>query len=709
MSHFHMNIQNIRRNASALILLVAVSFGVIPSVSYAQTATDPLAEAVQRVEKQLDKRRQELGVPGIGLAIVKDGRIFLSGIGLKDVDRKLAVTADTQFPIGSATKAFTGLSVLMTHEEKKLSIDDSPKKYLPYFKLRDPDADAKIKVRDLLSHSSGLNRTDLAMITGKLNRQELIRVAGEAKPTAKLREKFQYQNLMYAAAGEVVAQAQKTPWEKFVPARIFRPLGMTNSTMTVKDMVRAKDRSLGYEYNTETKVTRMLPYRPIDDVAPAGSINSSVRDMAKWVQFILNGGELNGTRLVSAGGFNEWTKPQQVIAGKTAYAFGWIVMEWNGMKVLQHGGNIDGFTSLVALIPEKNFGFVILANANGSQLPSEAMPQIFKEIVGEQAPPVVQTPSGAEKEAGKYRIEAAKLDIDVRFENGKLLMSVPGQPTYELQNTGGRKYRLGGAPDGFFATFTDSSMLLEQPQGNLTLPKQLAAAPVEAVVPKPTMSADELMAKALDAVGGEANWRKLTSREMLVDIDFEHQGVKGVGTVLAKAPYWYAADTKLTALGKPIGETFEYLNDSTGGARSSFSPESNYAGKRLNDLRTENSIYGLADWKKGLASYETKGLEKVGTEEVWVIEFKPESGTPYRLYLSAKTFLPLKRAGVIVSNTSSVQMPVTVLYEDYRDIDGVKIPFKTTTNTVGLGDVVTYVKQVKHNVALRDEAFRPKN
>src|SRR5262249_47446517 len=162
-------------------------------------------------------------------------------------------TPDTQFAIGSATKAFTALTVLMAQDEGKLSLDDSPKKYLPYFHMYDPDTDKNITIRDLLSHSSGLNRTDLAMIPGKLTRPELIEVAAQAKPTAKLREKFQYQNIMFVAAGETAATVEKSTWNSLIASRIFAPLGMKNSSLSVAAMEKAPDRSFGYNYNFDTK------------------------------------------------------------------------------------------------------------------------------------------------------------------------------------------------------------------------------------------------------------------------------------------------------------------------------------------------------------------------------------------------------------------------------------------------------------------------
>ncbi len=254
---------------SLLFSLVLISLPTLADAQAAKTATASSTELqtrLSKIEEKLESRRQELGIPGLSFAIVKDGNVLLSkGFGYKNFEKKIPVTSKTQFAIGSATKAFTGLSVLMSQDQGKLSLDDSPKKILPYFKINDPEIDKEIKIRDLLSHSSGLNRTDLGWITGKLTREEAIKVAGEAKPTSKLREKFQYQNVMFAAAGEIVSKIQKKSFESFISDDIFKPLGMSNSTVSAKDMQKAKDYSLGYEYNFDTKATKLLPTREISD------------------------------------------------------------------------------------------------------------------------------------------------------------------------------------------------------------------------------------------------------------------------------------------------------------------------------------------------------------------------------------------------------------------------------------------------------------
>src|SRR5262245_54484768 len=304
-----------------LVLSLAIALAFQPVILVAQqqtaatTATDYSA-ALATIEKTLDEKRKEFGIPGISLVIVKDDKvIYLKGLGVKDFEHNTPVTPDTRFAIGSASKAFTAMLAVMSADEGKLSLDDSPKKFLPYFTLRDEEAAAKITMRDLLSHRSGLNRTDLAMVTGVLNREELIKVAGMAKPTAKLGDKFQYQNVMYAAAGEAVAKAQNSTWDDLIAKKIFKPLGMTNSDTSAEAMQKARDYSLGYDYNAGTKETRLLPQRAIPAAAPAGAINSSSRDMAQWVRFMLDNGVFNGRRLVSEKGFDELVRKQINIGG----------------------------------------------------------------------------------------------------------------------------------------------------------------------------------------------------------------------------------------------------------------------------------------------------------------------------------------------------------------------------------------------------------
>ncbi len=797
----------------SLLLLLSVFTVTLPQIGYAQTAAvqpaGQYAKALADIEAAVEKRRGELGIPGMSLVIVKDDQvIFMKGLGYKDFENKIAVTPDTQFAIGSATKAFTALSVLMTADEGKLSLDDSPKKLLPYFKMYDAETDKNITIRDLMCHTSGLNRTDLAMITGKLSRAELIQVAAQAKPTAKLREKFQYQNIMFTAAGELVTQAQKTPWEQFVPTRIFAPLGMTNSNMSMKQMAKAKDHSFGYAYNFDTKETAKLPFRDIDEVAPAGSINSSARDMAEWLRFVMNGGTVNGKRLVSEKGYDEWLKPQMKMnpAGTVNYGLGWMLRSWNGLKVVEHGGNIDGFNSLVAMIPEKKLGFVMLTNVTASSMGNDIMPIIWSNILGSPKTETTKLPVRTmEFMVGKYG--TPERYVEVKIEGEDLFIHVPDNPPYKLERTAPRQFKPMGLPEGFAVKFTpetDDATELEliQPQGNRKLPRLSGVKPVKAPttaapgsakdligrytppgssdavieikeadgkitfnIPgqqpyalspktdgsfslsplpetyflnakrdaegkltavavtqpegvfefklatantKPSITVDELRTKAVAAIGGEANIRKITSRVTEASVDLVHQGVQGKSVTWSKAPNKTATATTMTALGKKIASGWEYFDGTGGSEEYTFAPAEKYAGKRLADIRLFSDFYTGLDWATDYKKVEITGVGKVGTEEAYIVAFEPKEGTPFRQFYSTTSFLLLKHEGSVASSTSQSTVPFTIVYSDYRDIDGIKLAYKTVNNNPGNGDIVSIITSIKHNVDIKDAVFSAK-
>ena len=715
----------------ALLLFVALSTTLLPpsiaraqqtgSAATAATTKADYSAALAAIEKAIDDKRKELGIPGLSLVIVKDDQIiYLKGLGEKDIEKKLPVTPDTRFAIGSASKAFTGMLAVMSADDGKLSLDDSPKKFLPYFTLRDQDAAAKITIRDLLAHRSGLNRTDIAMVTGMFNREELIRVAGMAKPTAKLGEKFQYQNIMYTAAGEAVAQAEHSTWDKLIATRIFKPLGMNNSDTSATTMQKARDYSFGYDYNPSTKVTRRLPQRAIPAVAPAGAINSSARDMAQWVRLMLNDGTYNGKRLVSEKGFAELIRNQMTIAGPVGYGLGWFLREWNGHKIVEHGGNIDGFNSQVALMPDQKLGFVLLTNVTGSSLGAFAMNTIWKNFLGESktAEATSSLPAGDPKlEVGTYKMDGAPVSFQVILKDDKLTLAIPGSPSFELKNIGGRRYKLGDpAPPGFFATFrpvkdkpSETEMFLEQPQGNVVavkVPSPSLPTGAQILTDSSLISVDELLPKVIEAYGGEPNLRKHKSSVTAVEFDFESQGITGHGTISARAPNLVGSEVTLTALNKKIAQIVSFFDGSAGGEMMSFGSPETYSGKRLADIRTGSDFYDALNWKANYKTITVKRIAKVGDEDTYVVEKQPEKGTLVTDYISTKSFLVLKRDSVVVNETVGFELPLTQTFSDYRKVDGVMVPFKTASSNIANGDVTMRVLDVKFDVDIPDAVFK---
>jgi hypothetical protein len=219
------------------------------------------------------------------------------------------------------------------------------------------------------------------------DRDEILRRVRFLQPSWSFRSQFGYQNLMYLAAGQVVGRVANTPWDDFVTRRIFQPLGMTSSNTTVRALAGRPDVATPHAEIEDT--VRVIPWRNIDNIAPAGSINSHVVDMAQWVRLQLNKGKFNGRQLISSAQVEEMHTPHTIIRQDATfrmqfpgvnffeYGLGWFLQDYRGKKVVHHGGNIDGMSALVTMIPEDNFGMVILTNMNGSTLPSVLMYKTF--------------------------------------------------------------------------------------------------------------------------------------------------------------------------------------------------------------------------------------------------------------------------------------------------------------------------------------------
>lgn len=720
-----------------LVLFVVIGRGAAPAVAQtpqpepakaaqagSTAATDDLSAKLAAIEKAVDSRRRRMHVPGASLVIVKDDRvIYLKGLGFRDVEHALPVTPKTLFAIGSSTKAFTAMTVMMSADDGKLSLEDSPKKYLPYFKLRDPEADSKITISDLLCHRSGLDRTDISWYTGVLRPREVIQVAGLAKPTAKFGEKWQYQNVMFLVAGEVVAKVQKSPWRRVVARRIFQPLGMKATNTSVRETQRAPDYALGYNYDEETKQTVRLPMRDLATIAPAGAINSNAEEMAQWLRLMLGGGVLAGNRLVSEKNFDELITPHMKIVGKMSYGYGWMLREWHGHRVVEHGGNIDGFNAQVALMPDQKLGLVLLTNISASPLGTTAMDSVWENLVGRPPdPPVSPEEAGAGSasevapvaEAGTYHLAKANIDLAVEFKDDKLTIQVPGQPACALERVSGRRYRIAPpAPLNSYVTFRPTQkdpqaveMLLEQAGGSVTvvLPKSTAAQPAVFTAP---ISVEDLKRKVIEAAGGEANLGKHRTMVTEYDADFENQGLTGRGVLSARAPDATAETVTIFGLGKKIAAIREYFDGTRGGTETSFTPASVKKGQQLADAAISAEFSPELNWKKLFKSVTIQGIAKVGDEDAYEVEKKPEKGSAVTDYISTKSFLLLKRVETVVVPGVGASLPISETLSDYRPVDGVLVPFRHVRAVPEMGDTILTVKSVKFDVRVADAVFRP--
>jgi CubicO group peptidase (beta-lactamase class C family) len=322
---------------------------------------------------------------GFAIAIVQDGKVILSkGYGLRDVKKNLPVTEKTLFAIGSATKSFTVTSLGVLVDQGKLDWDKPVRDYLPDFRLWDQFATERMTPRDLVTHRSGLPRHDLMWYNSPFSRQELFERLRYLEPNKDFRTTFQYQNLMFMTAGYLAGHVAGTTWEQWVRKTIFEPLKMTSSNFSITDSQKSTDYSLGYQVVNDNAVD--MPFRNIDSIGPAGSINSNLEDMTRYVMMHL----AHGKGVVSATNEMQMMMPQMAIQapspdkelGDLAYGMGFFVTSYRGHKFVHHGGNIDGFSALVAFLPQENIGLVILTNQNSSPLPAVVAYNVWDRLLG---------------------------------------------------------------------------------------------------------------------------------------------------------------------------------------------------------------------------------------------------------------------------------------------------------------------------------------
>jgi CubicO group peptidase (beta-lactamase class C family) len=333
-------------------------------------------------------------VPGLAIAVVKDDSIvFQKAYGVRDVQTGAPFDIHTRSAIGSTTKAMTAMALGMLVDEKKISWDDRVIDHLPDFRLSDPYVTRDLRIRDLLTHRSGLGGSgDLLWVNPDLSEQEIVRRMRYMPFESPLRTKFSYNNIMYQVAGDVVAAASGMSWEQFLTTRIFQPLGMQETIPLVAQTVGQPNVTSAHALKNDT--LRVIPFQSTDQVKAAGSVFSSIADMTRWVQFLLDSGKINGRRLVSDSVFRELFKPE-IIADRNlypalsvsnphffAYGFGFFLQDYAGYEVAMHTGSIDGMCALLAIVPEKHLGYYILENVDHAELRHALMYKAIDQWLG---------------------------------------------------------------------------------------------------------------------------------------------------------------------------------------------------------------------------------------------------------------------------------------------------------------------------------------
>jgi CubicO group peptidase (beta-lactamase class C family) len=373
--------------------LTACVFGcalvAAPSTARAQ-------EPFPGLEAYVTKSMQTWKVPGIAIAIVRhDSVLYTKGFGVLTVGATAPVTDQTLFEIGSSSKAFTATLVAILVSDGKMRYDAHLADYLPEFKMYDPVANADVTLRDALTHRSGIARGELVWLGSGLSRDEVLHRVRFLKPEAPFRSHYSYQNMMFLAAGQAAGKAAGSTWEALVKQRIFEPLGMTSTVASYHSAGPNTAKPHGMLKDS----VFAEPFMNTDNIAPAGAILSSARDMAQWLRFQLADGVINGNRLVAAAALRETHTPQILMTGApeggmralsdsvpvthfSTYGMGWIIEDYRNHLMWQHGGNTIGSTAAVGMLPEDKLGVVVLSNMAGAQLPAIIMHYIFDRQIG---------------------------------------------------------------------------------------------------------------------------------------------------------------------------------------------------------------------------------------------------------------------------------------------------------------------------------------
>jgi CubicO group peptidase (beta-lactamase class C family) len=390
--------------------------------------------------KELDDYAAKAGadwkVPGFAIAIVKDDKVvFAKGYGVRELGKPQLVDKDSLFAIASNTKAFTSAALATLVDEGRLRWDDPVTKYLPSFELYDPYVTREMTVRDLLSHRSGLATFggDLLWYESSYPRAEIIRRIRFLKPTSSFRSRYGYQNIMFLAAGEIVQAITDKTWDDYVREKFFLPLGMTRTMTSYKQLLETAN--IAIPHNEFEDKIRVIRYGNADNAGGAAAINSSVADMAQWIRLQLGRGTYEGKKFFSADRSREMWTPNMIVGGISEraekfnptthfnlYGLGWGLSDYQGRKVVSHGGGLDGMTSRVALMPEENLGLVILTNSE-SALSVILTNKIFDVFLG--VPKRDWSADGLVRE--QQGREAAKLEAK-KVEDSRVLNTKPSLP-----------------------------------------------------------------------------------------------------------------------------------------------------------------------------------------------------------------------------------------------------------------------------------------
>ena len=414
----------------------------------------------------------------VAIGVIKDNEIvFTEGFGMRDVEKSLPADKNTMYQIGSCSKAFTAALVAILVDQGKLNWDTPIREYVPNVKFYDEFTSKECTLRDLLSHRTGMPRHEYSWYCTDFDRAELVDHMKYLEPSQPIRTVMQYCNYGFVLAGHIVEVVTGKTWEENLQELIFDPLGMNRTNCYIDTIEEDDNHGVPYDRPEDgdgLTGKKEIPFykTPCEDrekgigasFAAAGSINSTVADMLKWVQMHLNKGKVGENQIISEASVAEMHKPQMLRTNPydmpndetifMTYGLGWFVEVFRGHKFIQHGGNVNGFSAFTCFVPDLSLGVVAYTNMNGTMIgyalartivdhfmgvedgnwvdryyelakeSNASLPELIKHFTGEQIPDTVPSHPMAEY-AGTYRRDGYS-DMVIREEDGVLTMDFIG-------------------------------------------------------------------------------------------------------------------------------------------------------------------------------------------------------------------------------------------------------------------------------------------
>ncbi len=335
----------------------------------------------KKLDAMIVQGMKDWKVPGLAAIVVKDGEvIFQETYGVKNLETKEPVDENTLFNMASTTKAIVAIAMGMLVDDGKLKWDDKVVDHLPYFKLSTPYITADARVKDLFTHNLGIGNADALWTIDSVSTGETIRRFQFAKKTYPLRGGFTYQNIMYAVAGEVIAEVSGKPWNEFVKERIFNPLGMTRTQAIAGHIFEVGNYVTPYSDDPEDGMVE-VDYGFSDQIGPAGMICSTAHDISKYLTFLVNDGVYKTDTLVKPKTFKKLFEPHSFLGltgtyptnaltkpNWNTYGLGWFQQDYKGHKLDFHTGSLFGLVAIAGVMHDKNMAVYVFANLDHAEL-----------------------------------------------------------------------------------------------------------------------------------------------------------------------------------------------------------------------------------------------------------------------------------------------------------------------------------------------------